>query len=308
MGARLHRTFGFDLVSTEDPMLCGLAGYLLKRRFGLPLSVQLAGDMLDNRYWLADRKLNPLYNTLGKWLIRRADSVRVVSSSEQHKLVRLGVPLERIWNIGWMSDFTRFIQADGRALRQQLLSPPYQRLVLFVGRLVKQKDPPTLLRAAGLVVRVREDTRFVIVGGGPEAAAARRLADELNLGDSIVFVGPVSHDDVPAYMAACDVFAASTRYEGNARTQAEAAAAGKPVVTAEVSGARDTIIDGETGYIVPVGRPDELARRLLTLLAEPDRAAEMGRRAREHVLKLYADERLLAGFRELWEYTAGRRG
>jgi phosphatidylinositol alpha-1,6-mannosyltransferase len=263
--------------------------------------------MLDNRYWLADRKLNRLFNAIGKWLVCRADSVRVVSSSERDKLIRLGLPPERIWNLGWMSDFSPFLRANGSALREQLLPPPYQRMVLFVGRLVKQKDLPTLLRAAGLVVRVRDDTRFVVIGAGPEAAAARRLADELQLDDSIVFVGPAPHEAVPAYMAACDVFAASTRYEGNARTQAEAAAAGKPVVTAEVSGARDTIVEGETGYIVPVGRADELARRLLTLLAEPDRAAEMGRKAREHVLQLYADERLLGGFRELWEYTAGRR-
>src|SRR5918911_1590683 len=69
LGGRLHRAIRFDLLSTEDPMLCGLAGYLLKRRFGLPLSVQLAGDMLDNPYWLRDRRLNPLFNLLGKWLV-----------------------------------------------------------------------------------------------------------------------------------------------------------------------------------------------------------------------------------------------
>lgn len=309
IGARLHRIIGFDLVSTEDAMLCGLAGYLLKRRFGLPLSVQFAGDMLDNPYWLADRSINPLLNALGKWIVGRADTVRVVSTTERDKLIRLGVPAERIWNLGWISDFSRFLAADGRAVREQLLPPPYTRLVLFVGRLVKQKDLPTLLRSAALVRRERPDVRFVLAGGGPEEAPARRLAEELGLGTSVFFAGPIPHAAVPAYYAACDVLALPSRYEGNARVLAEAAAAGKPAVTTEVSGARDTVLDGRSGYIVPVGRPDLFAARLLELLSAPERAAEMGRLARGHVLRLYSDQTLLPGFRELWEATArqGRR-
>ena len=306
LGARLHRRYRFDLVSTEDPMLCGLAGYLLKRRFGLPLSVQLAGDMLDNPYWLADRPINRLLNVLGKCLVRRADTVRVVSNSERVKLVRLGVPPDRIWNLGWMSDFSRFLAADGRALREELLAGRYAQLVLFVGRLVKQKDLPTLLRAAALVHRERPGVRFVLVGGGREGRRAHRLAGELQLGDALLMTGPVAHESVPAYYAACDVFALPSRYEGNARVLAEAAAAAKPLVTTDVSGARDTVLEGETGRIIPVGQPYELAARLLEMLADPDGSIEMGRRAREHVLRLYSDDCLLAGFRELWRATAAR--
>jgi glycosyltransferase involved in cell wall biosynthesis len=307
LGLRLHKHTPFDLVSTEDAMLCGLAGLLLKYRLGLPLSVQFAGDMLDNPYWLADRRLNPALNLLGKWLVRRADSARVVSSTERDKLIRLGVSPERIWNVGWMADFSPFLLADGRALRAELLGQRFDRLILFVGRLVKQKDLPTLLRAAARVRRERSRTRFVLVGGGEEAESARRLAAQLELGDGLLFSGPVPHDGVAAYYAACDLFALPSRYEGNARVLAEAGAAGRPAVTSEVSGARDTVVDGETGFIVPVGRPDLLAERLLELLADPDRAAAMGAQARQHVLSLYADDRLLAGFRELWSYTAGQR-
>ena len=79
IGGALQRWHGFDLVSTEDPMLCGLAGALLRARFGLPLSVQIAGDMIDNPYWLRERRANPALNAIGRWLVRSADSVRVVS-------------------------------------------------------------------------------------------------------------------------------------------------------------------------------------------------------------------------------------
>jgi phosphatidylinositol alpha-1,6-mannosyltransferase len=203
-----------------------------------------------------------------------------------------------------MADFARFAAADGHALRGRLLSGPYTQLALFVGRLVKQKDLPTLLRAAALVRRERPEVRFVLAGDGPEGGAAQRLASRLGLGESVVFCGAVPHDSIPSYYAACDVFVLPSRYEGNARVLAEAAAAGRAAVTTEVSGAADTVLDGLTGYVLPVGRPDLLAERTLRLLSAPDEAAQMGRRAREHVLNLYSDARLLAGFRQFWEATA----
>jgi glycosyltransferase involved in cell wall biosynthesis len=307
LGLILHREAPFDLVSTEDAMLCGLAGLLLKRRLGLPLSVQFAGDMLDNPYWLADRPLNQFLNLLGKWLVLRADSARVVSTTERDKLIKLGLSADRVRNIGWMADFSRFQDVDGRELRAELLPRPFERLILFVGRLVKQKDLPALLRAAVLVRRKRLDARFVLVGGGDQDEPARRLAAELGLGDGLLFTGPVPHQAVPGYYAACDVFALPSRYEGNARVLAEAGASGRPVVTADVSGARDTVRDGETGFVVPIGRPDLLAGRLLELLDDPDRAQGMGARGREHVLELYSDARLMAGFRDLWTFTAAHR-
>jgi glycosyltransferase involved in cell wall biosynthesis len=306
LGGALHGAIGFSLVSTEDPMLCGLAGYILKLRYGLPLSVQLAGDMLDNPHWLAERHFNPILNALGKWLVRRADSARVVSSTERDKLIRLGVSAERIWNLGWMSDFSPFLMAHGRELRDQLLDGKYTHLVLFVGRLVKQKDLPTLLRTVELVKRERSDVRFVLAGAGPEEAAARCLARDLQLDDLVVFAGPVPHEHLPEYYHASDVVTLPSRYEGNARVLAESGAAAKPVITTDVSGARDTVLDGQTGYIVSIGRPDQLASRLLELLESPERAAEMGRLARERVLELYSDSRLLPGFRELWQATAAR--
>jgi glycosyltransferase involved in cell wall biosynthesis len=63
-------------------------------------------------------------------------------------------------------------------------------------------------------------------------------------------------------------------------------------------------VDGKTGFIVPVGDHEALAGRLSTLLGDPELATRMGQWARQHILHLYDPERLLAGFRELWETTA----
>jgi glycosyltransferase involved in cell wall biosynthesis len=311
IGAALHRRLGFDLVSTEDPMLCGLAGWLLRARFDLPLSVQIAGDMLDNPYWLRERRINPGLNALGKWLVRRADSVRVVSERERAKLIAYGVPPERVANIGWITDFSRFagLEADPRVpeLRAHLLGPRGRVLLLFVGRLVLQKDVPTLIRAMGRIARERPDARLAVAGDGPERSVAERLVDELGVRERVTFLGRVDYPDVPRLYAACDLFLLPSRYEGNARVLAEAAAAGRASVTTDVSGARDTILEGETGAVVPVERPDELAARALELIEDPARLAAMGERARAHVGALYAEDRLLDQFARFWQETAARR-
>src|SRR5262245_18046768 len=263
IGGALQRRIGFDLVSTEDPMLCGLAGALLRARFGLPLSVQIAGDMIDNPYWLRERRMNPALNAIGRWLVRSADSVRVVSERERAKLVQLGVSPERVSNLGWIADFRRFDGldlADARQLRADLLGPDGKVLLLFVGRLVLQKDIPTLIRAMATVAASRPDARLVIAGDGPERPLAERLVDQLGIRDVVRFLGIVPYPEVPRYFAAADLFLLPSRYEGNARVLAEAGAAGTPSVTTDVSGAIDTVIEGESGAIVPVERPDQIGR------------------------------------------------
>jgi len=307
IGGALQRRIGFDLVSTEDPMLCGLAGALLRARFGIPLSVQIAGDMLDNPYWLRERRINPGLNALGKWLIRQADSVRVVSERERTKLIALGVSPERIGNLGWITDFERFEEIDGQALRDDLLGANGKVLLLFVGRLVLQKDIPTLIRAMATVHCARPDTRLAIAGDGPERQIVEGLAEQLGVQDAIRFLGRVPYPEIPRYLAACDALLLPSRYEGNARVLAEAAAAGKPAVTTDVSGASDTVIEGETGYVVPVERPDLFAARVLELLSDPERPRAMGQRAAEHVRGLYHERVLLPAFAEFWGRTAARQ-
>jgi glycosyltransferase involved in cell wall biosynthesis len=297
-----------QVVSAQDPFLTGLVGYLIARRFRLPFSLQFAADMVDNRLWLREKRAYPMLNRLAHWLIPRANTFRVVSEQERQKLIRMGVSTNRIWNLGWITDFSRFLQADGKALRPVLLGSSRQRIVLYVGRLAPQKDIFTLLNAFTLVVSRFPQTLLVLAGSGPLESGLRRQVSDMSLDSHVHFAGMIPYNEIPTYFAAADVFALSSLYEGNARVLAEAAASAKPAVSTDVSGARDTIVDGETGFVVPVGDFEAMAERLNVLLSHPETAAQMGQQARQHILSLYNTERLLAGFRDLWETTALTRG
>jgi len=85
-----------NLITTQDPLFTGLVGYLLKRKYKIPIEMHLHGDYLDNKYWLKEGVINFFLNKLGRRLITRADGIRVVSSRIKSKLIKYGISEDRI--------------------------------------------------------------------------------------------------------------------------------------------------------------------------------------------------------------------
>jgi phosphatidylinositol alpha-1,6-mannosyltransferase len=150
---------------------------------------------------------------------------------------------------------------------------------------------------------------LLLVGNGPYRAELSRLASRLGVADSVVFTGPVSWQDLPAYYDAADVFAMPCRtrrhgldVEGLGIVYLEASAAGLPVIGGDSGGAPDAILPGESGYVVPGGDVAAVASRLTQLLGDPAAAAAMGEKGmawveREWRWELVARrlQRILAG-------------
>lgn len=307
LATEVYRKQGADLVVAQDPFSTGLAGYWLKRRLGIPLCIQVHNDMIGCKWWMRESRANRLMEPLGAWLIRRADTVQVVSHTIRDRLTARGMVAERAWNImtGAGIDARQFENADGSALRAQLLGDRYRHIALFMGRLVKQKDLPTLMRAASIVAQKSPDTLFLLVGDGDERAYLERLVPALGLETNLRLPNGVGPEEAPSYFAACDLFVMSSVYEGKARALVEAACAGKPIVSTAVSGADEVVDEGETGHIVPLRDPSALADRILRLLADPEKAAGMGLRGRALARERYDRQRNLAEMVRMWEATAG---
>ena len=146
------------------------------------------------------------------------------------------------------------------------------RVVGNVARLVEQKDQRALVEAAPAILERFPDARFVIVGEGE----LRGELEAASAGLPIELAG--DRDDVPELLAGFDVFAFPSRFEGLCLAVIEAQAAGVPVVATPVGGIRETVMDGETGLIVPVGDPVALAAAVCRLLEDgaASRAASGG--------------------------------
>ncbi|MGW0493882.1 glycosyltransferase family 4 protein [Streptomyces sp. NPDC003007] len=163
-------------------------------------------------------------------------------------------------------------------------------VVVCVSRLVRRKGQDTLIRAMPRILAAEPDTVLLIVGGGPYEKDLRRLVRETGVTPAVRFTGAVPWSELPAHYGAGDVFAMPCRtrrggldVEGLGIVYLEASATGLPVVAGDSGGAPDAVLDGETGWVVRGGSPEDAADRITTLLGDAELRRRMGERGRAWV-------------------------
>ena len=308
----------FDLVTTQTPFDDGLVGLWLKRKYGIPLNVQVRSSFLDAPNWIHERPIAyRVLNTIGKNVLSRADTVRVVSDGEKRRLsgkfpdiadsIQALHPLvnTHIFNNPVTVEESDRVRTDLR--RHGLEGAPY---LLYVGRLVKQKNPSLLLAAFASARVHRPDLALVIAGVGRLRAVLERQAGALNLAGHVIWLGDLSLSDLRGWYANAAASILPSLHEGFGKVIVESYLMGAPVVATPFVSAPELVLDGETGFIADsFTDPADLTSKVVSLLASPECAREMGRRGREHVTRyllpedVYMDE--LIG---IWERTAQKGG
>lgn len=166
------------------------------------------------------------------------------------------------------------------------------------GRLTRQKAQGVFLRAAAEVLAREPAARFMLVGDGEDRAALSALAGGLGLGGRLAMLG--SRSDVPALLAATDVFVLPSLWEGLPIALLEAMAAGVPAIASAVDGSIEVIQPGQSGLLVPPGEVAPLAEAVLALIRTPSLAERLARAGRERVLSLYPLSRMIAAVEGLY--------
>ncbi len=206
------------------------------------------------------------------WLARRyfptADAIVAVSQGVADDLATLtGLPPSRIRVLPNPIVTPDLARRAAEPLDHPWFEPGEPPVVLGVGRLSRQKDFPTLLRAFS---RVRADrpARLMILGEGPERGDLLALARRLGVGDDVSLPG-FAPNPFP-YFRRAGVFVLSSAWEGMPGALIQALACGAPVVSTDCeSGPREVLKAGRYGRLVPVGKPEALAAAILETLREP---------------------------------------
>ena len=204
-------------------------------------------------------------------------------------------------------DVTRFHpEHDGTTARRLAGIAAGRPVVLSASRLVARKGQDVLLRAWPGVLRRAPEAALLIVGNGPAEPRLRRLASRLGVGGSVHFLPGVSWDQMPRVYAVGDVFALPCRTRlGGLEPEAlgivflEAAASGLPVVVGASGGAPETVVDGETGYVVDPRDPGQVAERVAALLGAPRAAERMGAAGRARMVAEWSVSRAVDTLRQL---------
>ncbi|MBO9623512.1 MAG: glycosyltransferase [Sphingomonas sp.] len=255
----IRRDFPFDVINAEYFFPDGVAAVELGRRFGVPVAIKARGSDID--HWARSPVTGPQVVAAAN----RADGLLSVSQALRDDMAALGMPRERIECIYTGVDLTRFAPADRAAAKAALgIDGP---LIASVGALIPRKGHAIVIDAVAALPGVH----LHIAGEGPERPRLEAQIARLGVGDRVRLLGPVAHDALPPLLAAADVMALASRFEGLANAWLEALASGTPVVITDVGGARQVVRGPAAGRIVDP-EPKAFAEAIRALIAAPPEA------------------------------------
>jgi glycosyltransferase involved in cell wall biosynthesis len=277
--AQLFRRWRIDVVHTHDdrPLIYGASGARLARVPGVVHSRH------GQSFWITRRQ-----TTLVQLAAGLTDHFVCVSKDSARLTAEHGIPANKVRTIWNGIDLMRF----------DLCQPAPRGPVVAVARLSPEKDMRTLLRATALAVREEPKFRVQIAGDGVCLADLRKLAQEINLGDHVDFLGQVR--DVPGVLARSSLFVLPSLSEGVSLTLLEAMARGRAVVATDVGGNPEVVVPNETGLLVPPRQPEQLAQAMLCLWRDPERSQVMGLAGRRRVEQHFDVRQMVAAYEALY--------
>jgi len=202
--------------------------------------------------FLAERPLVSVY---------KGRPFNVISESTANDLVERGIPREDISVIHCGID-SELYKYDPSVVRYE------KPTILYLGRIKKYKSIQHLIRAFKIVKEKIPESQLMIVGNGDYLDQLKSLADELGLGDDVEFPGFVTSEDKVNRMRKAHVAVLPSLKEGWGLTNIESNSVGTPVVAANVPGLRDSVLDGETGFLFEHGNIEQLSERLIRILTD----------------------------------------
>ncbi|HHV35161.1 MAG TPA: glycosyltransferase family 4 protein [Syntrophomonadaceae bacterium] len=183
----------------------------------------------------------------------------------------------------------RFQAGDPEFLHERFGISHNKKVLLFVGRIGKEKNLSFLLRAFALIAEQERDTVLVLVGSGPEEDTLRYSAMDLGIGERVVFTGKLPPETVAGAYRSADIFVFPSVTETQGIVLVEAMAAGLPVIAKAAYGSLAMVDDGVTGYLCQ-GEEDEFAEKTLAILSDPELMLRMSESALKKAEALSADK------------------
>lgn len=297
---RLLRNLRPDIVHTHSSK-AGILGRFAAARAGLPVVHTIHGASFHyGQSPLAYRT----YLALERAAARRTDCFISVADDMSAEYVRAGIaPPDQFVTVYSGFDVEPFLHPprDRQDVRRELGLDESDLVVGKVARLFHLKGHEFLIRAASDIVAAEPAVKFLLVGDGILREQYEREIADRGLTRHFVFTGLVPPDRIPELMAAMDIVVHTSQWEGLARVLPQGLIAGKPVVSYDVGGAREVVIPGETGFLLPRDSIHPLTDAVLTLARDPKLRERYGETGRARCRDLFRHQTMTARIQEVYE-------
>lgn len=301
---------GFEVVHTHSPFALGQAGLRWARARGIPVVTTYHTLYVEYAHYahvLPEAPVRAYLQRLSRSYCEACDLVAVPTAPIRDVLLEYGVrtPISVIPTGLKLAERPR---RDSNFPRAELGIPEDARVVLYAGRLAREKNLELLFSAFARAARKVPNAWLLVAGSGPSERDARRLAEASGVGERIAFAGFVPPDRMPEVFAAVEVFAFASLTDTQGLVLTEAKAAGVPAVSVNAYGPSAVITDGLDGFLTP-NDADAFAAALTRILTDDELRRQMSAAAVREARR-FSIEATTAAYEQLYQQAreiSGRR-
>ncbi|MDD3284444.1 MAG: glycosyltransferase [Patescibacteria group bacterium] len=286
---KIFKNEKFDVISVQDQYFLGFVAYLLSKMFRIGTEIQVHG--FEKFYGI--RKL------LAKYVLKNANSIRVVSDRLKNQLIRdFGVLENKITIVPIYSDLKKI---------DTCLNDNSEFIFITISRLVKVKNIQMQIKAFKNVVNFFEnnsqkkvkDLKLWIIGGGLLETKLISQVNNLNLDKKVEFFG--WRNNLDDFYKKADVFLLTSNYEGWGIVIIEAANYGLPIIMTDVGCAGEFITNNENGIVIPIGDQKALEYKMIDLIENNDLRTKLSENVKKSISKLLTKEETFNLYKKSWE-------
>ena len=273
---RKHNDLRYDLIFSHY-WLSGLVGEYLQQRWNVPhITMFHTLSAVKNTIGVGEDEPELRIET-ERDLTRDCHRIIAPTDRERENLIlHYGALPEKIGVVPCGVNLEQFKPVSKESARKYL-GFGNDKIILFVGRIDPLKGIDKLIKAIPYLQNI-QGLRLVVIGGGEhsqrEIEQLQKLACNLNIQDSVTFLGLIKHEQLPYFYSAADVCVVPSYYESFGLVALESLACGTPVVATDVGNLKYSIRQGETGYVVTDNAPHRLAEKIALLLSKPSTDTE----------------------------------
>lgn len=245
-----------DIIHVHSPFLLGRLGARAARRYKLPLvfTFHTLYEQYVHYFPIAEKTSKQVVQAIARDFCNRCNMVVAPSQLVVNYLRRIGVEAP-IVTVPTGIDLGEFKNVNSNWLRENYGVKPEEKVLLFVGRLGKEKNVTFLLKSFREVINHSPATRLVLVGQGPQEGYLRQLCQQLGIADKVIFTGILSRQTIVHCYASADLFVFPSVTETQGLVIGEAKATGLPVVAIRAFGPAEMVAHGEDGLLTDLSLP-----------------------------------------------------
>ena len=284
------REFKPDIVHTHSAK----AG-ILGRAAGRALRVPVVVHTIHGAPWYPDGNwISRTFNQVcERWAANRCDHLIGVADAMRELFLDAGIgPKEKFTTIYSGMEVEPFLQSQTLrdATRRRFGLTDDDIVFGKIARLFRLKGHDELIAAAERVVKQTPNARFLLVGDGILRSQLEAAVRSKGLQDRFIFAGLVPPDEIPALIAAMDIVVHTSLREGLARVLPQGLLSGKPVISYDIDGAREVVLNGKTGFLIPPHNIEALTEAMVQLGNSPKMRRQMGQTGREMFTEQFRHE------------------